>query len=104
MALNLANALPPSGHTSTTDNGDGDVITLPVTGLVGEVHVYLDDTVDGTYELEDSAELPLGFGAWVRVWELPVGVPADLRPDTVTIRSGSATAGYSVRTVPAGRS
>jgi len=102
MALDLRYDLPPSGHTDTTDNGDGAVVQLPVLDLVGELHVFLDDSVDGTYQYDDGDEIALGFGAWVRVWELPVGVPTDLRKATVTIRSGSATAPYQVRAVPVG--
>lgn len=102
MALDLRSALPPSGHTDNTDNGDGAVIQLPTLGLVAEVWVYLDDSVDGTYQIGDGAQIALGFGDWVRVWELPSGVPEDLRPTEVTIRSGSATASYQARTVALG--
>lgn len=104
MALDLRYTLPPSGHTDTTDNGDGAVIQLPTLGLISEVWVNLDDSVDGTYQIGEGAELALGFGGWVRVWELPIGVPEDLRPTEVTVRSGSATAPYQVRTVARGAS
>jgi len=104
MALDLRNTLPPSGHTDTTDNDDGAVIQLPVLGLIAEVWAYLDDTVDGTYQIEGSDEIALGFGGWVKVWELPIGVAEDLRPTEVTVRSGSATAPYQVRTVARGAS
>lgn len=98
MAVDLSVCIPPETLTDSTDSTTGETITVSVYGFTRVVHVHLVDTVDGTYKIGDGDWITLPFGQWTRVWEYPLGVPRDLVPTEITVRSGSATADYEVRT------